>query len=173
MLYGVLVNAALAFEYRFYTVFPTSPAQRARYVDMATAIDRGGLGGWLGFLRRGPVYIAGGSLVRGNVFTDNYVERSDQTYASGEDQGSHLAAYRVEVSEAGDYELALRCLNSVPARVRLSSGGTETEAVCSAVSLREWSNAGKLRLQKGLIELELTGQGVFPHLSVIRLNRAQ
>lgn len=175
--YAMWANFALAFTQQRWHANPIPVDRHMAALDLM-AVDRG-FGGLIDYAARWRSYIPADSFVAGNLALDFQVipDRGNQAGVRSEGPPPHGARYLVQVPADGWYELAIRQASAEPRPVMLLIDGQAAGQACAAATggntaaFLAWSPAGRHRLRRGLVTIELFSQREFPLIHVLRLVR--
>jgi hypothetical protein len=177
--YGIWVNTSFGFlQQRLFSW--TSPLEkRFGFADMSAATAKGGAGlishltHWRGYRPAAALDYGNVQLDRSSLAEAPYVP---VLYSLG--SPPFMAAYSINVPEEGAYDLAIRYASPDPRPVLLNIDGKDVGYVCTIATggaqggFQRWVTGGRHRLQRGDVRLRLLAQQAFPHITMLRLVRA-
>jgi hypothetical protein len=177
--YAMWTNFAFAIVQQRLVAYPGRPEKALPYLDAASAINTGGLRGFLEYIGHWRGYIRADSFQFGNLLVDTAepVAHDDQPVVRAAGPPPHGAEYVVQLPADGDYDLAVRYASGEPRPVRLFLNGVPVADICRATtggwSLAEqrWVWAGVYRMRAGAGRIGLASPGEFPNITMLRLVR--
>jgi hypothetical protein len=178
--YGMWVNVAFGLLQQRVNSWTIPLEKRFAFADLAKASYDGGLGGMMSHLAQWRAYRPGQALDYSNVQVDRtqYAEASyiPALYTLG--SPPFLAGYSLKVPADGDYDLAIRYASPEPRPVLLNINGKDVGYVCAIATggaggnFQRWVAGGRHRLPRGDVRLRLSANQVFPHITMLRLVKA-
>jgi hypothetical protein len=178
--YGVWVNAAFAVVQKRFYAFPEQDTKRLEFLDMAAAMQSGGVRGWLQYLTHWRTYIYAADYQRGNVSADGarFTTRADHSVIFRDGPPPGAAEYAVTIPEAGLYEFSLVYASADSRPLRFYLNGREVvQSICAEPTggftedRQRWAPAGLFRLSGGGKTFALVSAGEFPVVRMIRVVR--
>jgi hypothetical protein len=178
--YGVWVNFAFALVQKRYYAFPEQDTRRMEFLDLAAAIQTGGIGGAWHHLTQWQTYISAADLQRGNVTLDGsrFATRADHAVVFREGPPPAGAEYVVNIPQPGLYEFFLLYASPDSRPLRVFMNAKEALQPCCAEPTggltedhQRWASAGLFRLTAGSKTFALVSNGDFPVVRMIRVVR--
>jgi hypothetical protein len=177
--YAMWTNFAFAVAQQKLAAYPGRPEKALAYLDLAGAINNGGLRGFLGYIGHWREYIRADSFQFGNLFVDTgeLAGCDDQPVVRATGPPPHGAEYAVQLPADGDYDFAVRYASAESRPVRLFLNGVPVSDICRvstggwSLADQRWVWAGVHRLRAGAGRIGLASPGDFPYITMLRLVR--
>jgi hypothetical protein len=178
--YGVWVNGAFAVVQKRIYAFPEPDTKHLEFLDMAAAIQHGGVSGWLHHVTHWRTYIYAADYKRGNVSADGakFTRRADHSVIFRDGPPPGAAEYEVTIPEPGLYEFSLVYASADSRPLRFFLNGREApKTICAeptggfTEAYQRWAPAASSRLSAGVKTFALVSAGEFPVVRMIRVVR--
>ena len=178
--YGMWVNFAFGLFQQRVNSWTIPLEKRFAFADLAKPSYDGGLGGMMSHLARWRAYRPAAAFDYSNVQTDRkqFAEAPYMPVLYTLGSPPFLAGYSLKVPADGDYDLAIRYASPEPRPVLLNLNGKDVGYVCAIATggaqghFQRWVAGGRHRLPRGDVRLRLSANQAFPHLTMLRLVKA-